>query len=91
MCRSIRPLANLAPPATEDEVRAAARQFVRKLAGASQPSRANQPAFDRAVDEVSGAARRLLDTLVTRAPARDRAVEAARVGRGLVRRPAAAP
>ena len=76
MCRNIRTLFNFEPPATEDEIRASALQFVRKLSGFTHPSQANAPAFDRAVDEVSDAARRLLDALATTAPARDRAIEA---------------
>ena len=76
MCRNIRTLFNFEPPATEDEIRASALQFVRKLSGFTYPSQANAPAFDRAVDEVSDAARRLLDALATTAPARDRAIEA---------------
>jgi len=76
MCRNIRTLANFEPPATDDEVRAAALQFVRKLSGATRPSRANAAAFDRAVDEVTDAARRLLASLETAAPPRDREVEA---------------
>ena len=76
MCRNIRTLFNFEPPAGEDEVRAAALQFVRKLSGFTAPSKANAPAFDRAVDEVSAAARRLLDDLATTAPPRDRATEA---------------
>jgi hypothetical protein len=78
MCRNIRTLANFAPPATEDEVRASALQFVRKLSGTTRPSRANQAAFDLAVEEVAAAARRLLDSLVTTAPPRDREEEARR-------------
>ena len=78
MCRNIRTLFNFAPPASDDEVRAAALQFVRKLSGFTQPSQANRAAFDRAVDQVSSAARELLDALVTSAPARDRDTEAAR-------------
>lgn len=78
MCRSIKPLHNLAPPATDDEVAAAARQFVRKLSGSHTPSRANAAAFEHAVAEVAAAARTLLDDLVTSAPARDREVEAAK-------------
>jgi hypothetical protein len=78
MCRSIRTLANFDPPATDDEIRAAAVQFVRKLSGASRPSRANAAAFERAVDEVSLAASRLLRELTTSAPPRDREVEAHR-------------
>ena len=76
MCRNIRPLANFAPPATDDEVRAAALQFVRKVSGTARPSRANQEAFDRAVDEVADAARRLVDAMTTAAPPRDRDTEA---------------
>lgn len=76
MCRSIKPLANLDPPATEDEVRAAALQFVRKLSGVTRPSRANEAAFESAVEEVAGAADRLLRSLTTRSTARDREEEA---------------
>ncbi|HYD54988.1 MAG TPA: DUF2277 domain-containing protein [Gemmatimonadaceae bacterium] len=76
MCRNIRPLANLAPPATDDEIRASALQFVRKLSGTTRPSRANAAAFERAVDEVATAARRLLGSLEIQAPPRDREVEA---------------
>ena len=76
MCRNIRTLFNFEPPATEDEVRASALQFVRKLSGFNTPSHANAAAFDRAVDEVSEAARKLLASLHTHAPARDRAIEA---------------
>jgi hypothetical protein len=78
MCRNIRTLHNFDPPATEEEVRAAALQYVRKVSGSSKPSQANAAAFERAVDEVAAATRRLLDALVTSAPARDREVEAAR-------------
>lgn len=78
MCRNIRTLFNYAPSATDDEVRAASLQFVRKVSGFTRPSLANQAAFDRAVDEVSIAARRLLDGLTTAAPPKDRAVEAAK-------------
>jgi hypothetical protein len=78
MCRNIRTLHNFEPPATDDEVRAAALQYVRKVAGASKPSRANEEAFARAVDEVAGTTRRLLAALVTSAPPRSREVEAAR-------------
>ncbi|MFN8093629.1 MAG: DUF2277 domain-containing protein [Vicinamibacteria bacterium] len=77
MCRSIKPLFNFAPPATDEEVRAAALQFVRKLSGFQAPSRANAAAFDRAVDEVQAAARRLVDGLVTVSPARSREEAAA--------------
>ena len=76
MCRNIRTLFNFEPPATEDEIRASALQFVRKLSGFAKPSHANAEAFDRAVEEVSAAARRLLQSLATNAPPRDRAVEA---------------
>jgi hypothetical protein len=76
MCRNIRTLFNFEPPATEEEIRASALQFVRKLSGFNKPSQANAAAFDRAVDEVSDAARRLLASLHTHAPARDREVEA---------------
>ena len=75
MCRNIKTLFNFEPPATEDEVRASALQFVRKLSGFNKPSQANAEAFDRAVEEVSGAARRLLKSLETNAPSRDRDVE----------------
>jgi hypothetical protein len=78
MCRNIRTLFNFDPPATDEEVRAASLQFVRKLTGFNQPSRANQAAFDQAIDEVAAAARRLLDSLVTTAAPRDREVEAAK-------------
>ena len=92
MCRNIKTLANFEPPATEDEVRASALQFVRKLSGTSKPSRANEDAFNRAVDEVTASARRLIDSLVTAAPPRDRATEA-RKGRerSLKRFPRQAP
>jgi hypothetical protein len=76
MCRNIRTLFNFEPPAGDDEVRAAALQFVRKLSGFTTPSQANAAAFERAVDEVSEAAGRLLASLATTAPARDRATEA---------------
>lgn len=78
MCRNIRTLFNFEPPATEEEIRASALQFVRKLSGFNKPSQANEAAFDRAVDDVADAARRLLASLQTSAPARDRAVEAAK-------------
>jgi hypothetical protein len=76
MCRNIRTLFNFEPPATEEEIHAAALQFVRKLSGFNAPSRANAAAFDRAVDEVSDAARRLLASLETMRPRRDREAEA---------------
>jgi hypothetical protein len=76
MCRNIKTLFNFDPPATEEEIRASALQFVRKLSGFSRPSQANEAAFNRAVTEVSDVARRLLTTLHTHAPARDREIEA---------------
>ena len=76
MCRNIKTLFNFAPPATDDEVHASALQFVRKLSGFNKPSSANAAAFELAVQEVSEAARKLLTSLHTHAPARDRAIEA---------------
>jgi hypothetical protein len=78
MCRSIKTLHNFKPPATEEEVQASSLQFVRKLSGFSKPSKANEAAFTRAVDDVARAARVLLDALVTNAPPRDREVEASK-------------
>ena len=78
MCRNIKMLFNFEPPATEEEIGASALQFVRKLSGFARPSKANQAAFDRAVDEVTRAAHDLLHALVTTAPPRDREVEAAK-------------
>jgi hypothetical protein len=78
MCRNIKTLFNFDPPATDEEIRAASVQFVRKLSGFTKPSRANAEAFDRAIDEVAVVARRLIDALVTEAPARDREAVAAR-------------
>ena len=78
MCRNIKTLFNFDPPATDEEIRSASVQFVRKLSGFTNPSRANQAAFDRAVDEVSAIARRLIDSLVTTAEPRDRDDVAAR-------------
>jgi hypothetical protein len=78
MCRNIRTLFNFDPPATDEEVRAAALQFVRKVSGFTRPSKANEAPFDRAVDDVTRAARRLLDSLETAAVARNREVDAAR-------------
>jgi hypothetical protein len=78
MCRNIRPLFNFEPPASDDEIRAAALQFVRKVSGFSKPSRANEVAFDRAVEEVTAAARLLIHTLATNQPPRDRDIEAAK-------------
>jgi hypothetical protein len=78
MCRNIKTLYNFEPPATEDEVRAAALQYVRKISGSAKPSKANEAAFERAVDAVAEVSSRLLRELVTSAPSRDREVEAAR-------------
>lgn len=78
MCRNIRTLFNFEPPATEEEIRASALQFVRKLSGFARPSKANEAAFNRAVDAVAEAAQELLDSLVTTAPPRDRDTEAAK-------------
>jgi hypothetical protein len=78
MCRNIRTLYNFAPPASEDEVRAAAVQYVRKISGFTKPSQANEEAFARAIDAVTEASQRLLDELVTSAPPKDREVEAAK-------------
>jgi hypothetical protein len=75
MCRNIKVLANFEPPATDDEIRASALQFVRKLSGTTRPSRRNEEAFNRAVDEVTAAAQRLLASLETSAPPRDREIE----------------
>lgn len=78
MCRAIKTLHNFTPPATEDEIRASSLQFVRKLSGFTRPSKANEAAFARGVDEVAHPARKLLDALVTSAPPRDRGVEASK-------------
>ncbi|HJU94074.1 MAG TPA: DUF2277 domain-containing protein [Pyrinomonadaceae bacterium] len=78
MCRNIKTLHNFKPPATEEEIRASSVQFVRKLSGFSKPSKANEAVFNRAVEQVSQAARELLESLVTNAPPRDREVEAAK-------------
>jgi hypothetical protein len=78
MCRNIKTLHNFEPPATDEEIRASALQFVRKLSGSAKPSRTNEAVFNRAVEEVTEAAHRLLDSLVTNAPPRDREVEAAK-------------
>lgn len=78
MCRNIRPLFNFEPPVTHDEVRAASLQFVRKIAGFTKPSKANEEAFERAVTDTAAVARVLLDSLVTTAPPKDREVEAAK-------------
>jgi hypothetical protein len=79
MCRNIKPLFNFAPPATDDEVRASALQFVRKVSGFTKPSKANEDAFNAAVEDVTAAARRLIDSLVTTAPPKDREEYAARM------------
>jgi hypothetical protein len=76
MCRNIKTLHNFSPPATKDEIRASSLQFVRKLSGFTKPSKANEEAFNRAVDKVTAAAHELLDSLVTNAPPRNREVEA---------------
>lgn len=89
MCRSIRPLFNFDPPASDAEIEAAARQFVRKISSFTRPSKANEAAFEAAVAEVGEAARRLLGSLVTSAAPRDRAVEAARARARAARRYAA--
>ena len=78
MCRNIKTLHNFAPPATEEEIRASAIQFVRKLSGFTKPSKANELAFDRAVEKVTDAAHELLESLVTNAPPRDREIEGAK-------------
>jgi hypothetical protein len=90
MCRNIRTLHNFDPPASEDEVRAAALQYVRKISGSTNPSQANAEAFERAVDEVAEVSRRLLDSLVTNAPPKDREVEAAKARERARKRYAAA-
>lgn len=78
MCRNIKTLHNFKPPATEEEIRASSVQFVRKLSGFTKPSKANEEVFNRAIEKVAQAAQELLDSLVTNAPPRDRAVEAAK-------------
>lgn len=78
MCRNIKTLFNFDPPATDEEVRAASEQYVRKLSGFAHPSQANDDAFDRAVDEVAGASRKLLDSLITNAKPKNREEEAAK-------------
>ena len=78
MCRNIRTLHNFEPPATREEVRAAAVQYVRKISGSTRPSQANQDAFDRAVDDIAAVTQRLLEELTTTAPPKDREVEAAK-------------
>ena len=91
MCRAIKRLHNFSPPATTDEVRASSIQFVRKLSGFTRPSRVNEAAFNRAVDDVAHAAQHLLDSLVTTAPPRDRAVEALKTGQRSAKRSLARP
>ena len=78
MCRNIKTLHNFKPPATDEEIRASALQFVRKLSGFSKPAKTNEAVFNRAIDQVAQAAHELLDSLVTNAPPKDRAVEAAK-------------
>jgi hypothetical protein len=91
MCRSIKTLANFEPPATDDEIRAAAVQFVRKLSGTTRPARANEEVFERAVDEVTLAARRLIHDLSTNAAPRDRETEALKARARAQARYASAP
>ncbi len=91
MCRNIRTLANFDPPATEGEIRASALQFVRKLSGTARPSKANEAAFNTAVEEVTAAATRLIASLVTAAPPRNRDVEAQKARERARERYAAAP
>jgi hypothetical protein len=86
MCRNIKTLHNFEPPATEEEIRASSLQFVRKLSGFTKPSKANEEAFDRAVDKVNQAADELLRSLVTNAPPKDREVEAAKARERFVTR-----
>jgi hypothetical protein len=90
MCRNIHTLFNFEPPATEEEVRGAALQYVRKISGFTKPSRANEAAFERAVDEVAAASQRLVGELVTNAPPKDREVEAERKRERAAKRFAAA-
>ena len=78
MCRNIRTLSNFEPPATDDEIRASALQFVRKISGTTKPSKANEELFNQAVDDVTAVARRLVDQFVTNAPPRNREIEAAK-------------
>ena len=86
MCRNIKTLANFEPPATDDEIRASALQFVRKLSGTNRPSRANEAAFNRAVDEVTAAAHRLIASLSTTAPPRNREEEARKARERAIKR-----
>ena len=90
MCRNIRTLHNFEPPATEEEVRASALQYVRKVSGSTKPSQANEEAFNGAVDEVADVTSRLLDALVTNAPPKNREVEAAKLRERAAKRYAAA-
>jgi hypothetical protein len=90
MCRAIKTLHNFSPPATDDEIRASSLQFVRKLSGFTKPSKANEAAFNRAVDDVAHAAQHLLDSLVTTAAPRDRAVEVVKARARSVKRFASA-
>ena len=91
MCRNIKILHNFAPPATEEEIRASSLQFVRKLSGFTKPSKANEDAFNRAVDQVTLAAQKLLDSLVTNAPPRNRETEAVKAHARSIKRFGAAP
>jgi hypothetical protein len=86
MCRNIRTLANFEPPATDEEIRAAALQFVRKISGTTRPSRVNEAAFERAVDDVAAVAGRLIASLTVNAPPRDRAIEAQKARERAARR-----
>lgn len=86
MCRNIKPLFNFEPPATEDEVRAASLQFVRKISGFTKPSQANEAAFALAVDEIAAVSKKLLDSLVTQAPPRDRDIIAERARQRAMKR-----
>jgi hypothetical protein len=86
MCRNIKTLFNFEPPASDEEIRASALQFVRKLSGFNRPSKANEAAFELAIDEVSASARRLIDSLETVTPARDRGVEADKARQRSIRR-----
>ena len=91
MCRNIKTLHNFAPPATEEEIRASSLQFVRKLSGFTRPSKANENAFNRAVEKVTLAAQELLDSLITNAPPRDRETEAIKARARSTKRFATAP
>ena len=86
MCRNIKTLAKFEPPATDDEIRASALQFVRKLSGSTHPSKANEAVFERAVEEVTASARRLVDSLVTHAEPRNRELEAQKARERSIRR-----